>query len=87
MAILVYFKNKMITVYLFNNDDEDSTLDFITGILKDFDTKGILIKTIDPDSGLNNKMVWLSLDKIESIYEGNIESNVLEVEFKKRNRK
>ncbi len=83
MGSIDYFKNKTVTVYLF--DDES---DFLTGILKDYDDNGLLLKIKNYDKSINNKMVWLSLDNIESIYEGNTErENVLELKIKKRRNK
>ncbi len=83
MGSIDYFKNKTVTVYLF--DDEN---DFLTGILKDCDDNGLLLKIKDSDRAINNKMVWVSLDNIESIYEGNTEKdNILELKIKKKRNK
>ena len=83
MGSIDYFKNKTVTIYLF-----DAENDFLTGILKDYDDNGLLLKIKDCDKSINNKMVWFSLDNIESIYEGNTEKeNVLELKIKKKSRK
>jgi hypothetical protein len=85
MKSLDYFKNKIVTVYSIG-DDED--LEYVIGILKEADDHGILIKIKDIESYLNNKMVWISIDTIESIHEGDIENDgVLDVRIKNKNKR